>query len=150
MATLAAAAACIAVAACADTFRGLGTTPAVAESHTNQLLDALAIRFTEVELAPKYDHARLQLAQAALVPSRVFGDTAVWSLMPSASTRILLVHGAMDDRSGHYKLETRAALTPIVRDGDTRHTMELQSLSPDVYRWTTNVDMGIGPISAEE
>jgi hypothetical protein len=88
--------------------------------------------------------------QAALVPSRVFSDSSVWSLMPSASTRILLVHGAMDDKAGRYRLETRTSLTTISRGGETRHTMQLRSMEPDVYRWDTNVDMGIGAISAAE
>ena len=135
---------------CAESFRGLGTTPAAAESHADDLFEAIAVRFTSVELSPKYDQARTKLAQAALVPSRVFDDTSVWSLSPSASTRILLVHGTMDDKAGHYRLEAAKALAPLVRRGDTRHTMELQSIEPDVFRWTTNVDMGVGPISAEE
>src|SRR5262252_6867014 len=36
--------------ACADTFRGLGPTPAVAESHANELFEAIAARFNRVEL----------------------------------------------------------------------------------------------------
>lgn len=110
----------------------------------------MADRFNRVELAPKYEYARLRLMQSALVPSRVFSDTSVWSLEPSASQRVLFVHGAMDDKAGRYRLEARSALTPITRGADTRHTMELRSLEPDVYRWDTNVDMGIGPISAAE
>ncbi len=140
----------LALAACADTFRGLGPAPAVAESHAAELFDAIAARFTRVELAPKYEYARRRLAETALVPSRVFDDTAVWSLMPSTSTRVLLVHGEMDDKTSRYRLETRAALTPIISGGETRHTMELRSLEPDVYRWDTNVDMAVGPISAAE
>jgi hypothetical protein len=139
-----------ALASCADSFRGIGTTPAVAESHADELFRSIAARFTLVELSPKYDHARARLVQAALVPSRVFYDTSVWTLSPTAATRILLVHGTMDDKAGRYRLEPRMALPPLARGGDTRHTMELQSLEPDVYRWTTNVDMAIGPISAEE
>ncbi len=70
--------------------------------------------------------------------------------MPSATTRTLLVHGALNEKTGRYRLETRTSLTPITRGGDTRHTLQLRSLEPDVYRWDTNVDMGIGPISAAE
>jgi len=137
-------------AGCADTFRGLGPTPLVAEAHANELIDAISARFTVNELEPKYEHARLRLAQAALVPSRVFEDTSVWSLMPSASSRMLLVHGGLDDKGARYRLETTSSLAPIVRNGDTRHTMQLRLMEPDVYRWDTNVDMGIGAISAAE
>jgi hypothetical protein len=138
------------VVGCSDTFRGLGPTPAVAESHANELFESIAARFDRVELEPKYEQSRLRLMQAALVPSRVFGDSSVWSLMPSATTRVLLVHGATDERTGRYRLETSASLTPITGGGDTRHTMQLRSMEPDVYRWDTNVDMGVGPISAAE
>jgi hypothetical protein len=141
---------CLLLAACADTFRGLGPTPAVAESHANELFESIAARFDRVELEPRYEQARLRLAQAALVPSRVFGDSSVWSLMPSGTTRVLLVHGAMDERTSRYRLETRTSLTPLARGGDTRHTLQLRSMEPDVYRWDTNVDMGVGAISAAE
>ena len=135
---------------CADTFRGLGPTPAVAESHANELFESIAARFDRVELEPKYEQSRLHLAQAALVPSRVFGDSSVWSLMPTATTRVLLVHGALNEKTGRYRLETRASLTRIAHGGETRHTLQLRSMEPDVYRWDTNVDMGVGPISAAE
>jgi hypothetical protein len=140
----------VVVAGCADTFRELGPNPAAAEAHATEMLDAVAARLTRVELAPKYERARLRLVQAALVPSRVFDDTSVWSLTPSPATRILLVHGEMDEKAGRYRLESQNLLTPIIRGGETRHTMQLQLVEPDVYRWDTNVDMGIGSISAAE
>ncbi len=146
----AAALTCLVLGGCADTFRGLGPAPAVAESHANELFESIAARFDRVELEPKYEQARLRLAQAALVPSRVFGDSSVWSLMPSATTRTLLVHGALNEKTGRYRLETGTSLTPLTRGGDTRHTLQLRSMEPDVYRWDTNVDMGVGPISAAE
>ena len=65
-------------------------------------------------------------------------------------TRMLLVHGALNEKTGRYRLETRTSLTPIAHGGDTRHTLQLRSMEPDVYRWDTNVDMGVGPISAAE
>lgn len=140
----------IAAVSCADSFRGSGPTPAIAESHADELFGAVATRFTDVQLAPKYEHARLALAKSALVPSRIFDDTSVWSSQPSSSTRVLFVRGTLDDKAGQYRLEARPSPSEITRGGDTRHSMELQSLEPDVYRWTTNVDMGIGSISAEE
>ncbi len=139
-----------AAGACADTFRGLGPSPASAESHADDLIDALATVFTRVELAPKYEHARIRLAQTALVPSRVFNDTSIWTVEPSPSARMLLVRGTMDEKSGRYRLETQTAPPAIARGGDSRHTIDLRSLEPDVYRWDTNVDIGIGSVSAAE
>jgi hypothetical protein len=134
--------------ACGDTLRGAGPTPALAENHADQLFDAVATRFNQVELAPRYDAARVRLAQSALVPSRIFDDTVVWAVRPSAGLRLLYVSGTT--ANGHYFLEPRASLTPAVRPGDTRHTIALEQLAPSVYRWDTNVELAIGAITAEE
>lgn len=141
---------CLALGACAETFRGLGPAPAVAESHANELFESIAARFDRVDLEPRFEQARLRLAQAALVPSRVFSDSSVWSIMPNATTRTLFARGATDDKMGHYRIETRPSAMPIVRGADTRHTIQLRSLEPDVYRWDTDVEMGVGSISAAE
>jgi len=141
---------CLALGACADTFRGLGPTPAVAESHANELFEAIAARFNRVELEPRFEESRRRLAQAALVPSRVFGDSSVWSLMPTPATRTLYAHGGIDEKTGRYRLATTTSVLPIAYGGDTRHTVQLRSTEPDVFRWDTNVDMGVGAISAAE
>lgn len=134
--------------ACSDTLRGAGPSPALAENHADQLFDAVATRFTQVDLAPRYDAARVRLAQSALVPSRIFDDTVVWAVRPSPGLRLLYVSGTTTN--GHYWLEPRPALTPPIRTGDTRHTIALELLAPSVYRWDTNVELAIGPITAEE
>jgi len=136
--------------ACADTFRGLGPTPPVAEARANELFESIAARFDRVELEPKFEQARLRLAQAALVPSRVFSDSSVWSIMPNSTTRTLFARGETDDKTARYRIETRPSPMPIVRGADTRHTIQLRSLEPDVYRWDTDVEMGVGSISAAE
>jgi hypothetical protein len=135
--------------ACSDTLRGAGPSPALAESHADQLFDAVATRFNQVELAPKYDAARVRLAQSALAPSRIFDDTVVWEARPSAALRLLYVSGTMA-ANGRYRLDPRPTLTPPAHPGDTRHTIALELLSPSVYRWDTNVELGIGAVSAEE
>lgn len=146
----AAALTCLALGACADSFRGLGPTPAVAESHANELFESIAARFDRVDLEPRFEQARLRLAQAALVPSRVFSDSSVWSIMPTATTRTLFAQGATDDKLGRYRIDTRTSAMPIVHGADTRHTIQLRLLEPDVYRWDTDVEMGVGRISAAE
>lgn len=136
------------IAGCADTFRGAGPNPAVIDAHADQLFDAFATRFNQVELSPKYDAARVRLAQSALVPSRVFGDTVLWEIRPSPTMRLLYITGTTEN--GHYRLETRAALNAPVRPGDTRHAVALEQLAPSVYRWDTKVDLAIGTITADE
>ena len=121
----------------------------MAESHADQLFEAFTTRFAPNELAPKYDAARVRLAQSALTPSRVFNDTSVWEWRPSSALRALFVSGEPID-GGRYHLETRTALTPAARPGDTRHSITLEQLDPNVYRWDTRVDLAIGAVTADE
>jgi hypothetical protein len=50
---------------------------------------------------------------------------------------------------GRYHLERARALTPATRLGDTRHTIALERLAPNTYRWETNVDLAVGTITSE-
>jgi hypothetical protein len=137
------------VDACAEAFRdGGSTSPAVLAAHADQLFDAAAIRFSPNELSPHYDAARMRLAAGALIPSRVFDDTSLWDARPSATRREIFVQGTMVD--GKYRLEQRPGATPASRLGDTRHSIVLERLTDNVYRWTTRVDLAIGSISAGE
>jgi len=144
----AAAAALIAgCASCGDTLLSAGPSPALAESHADQLFESFAARFNAVELAPKYEAARLKLAQSALVPSRVFDDTTVWEIRPSPTSRALYVNGTT--AGNHYRLESRPNFVSGARIGDTRHAVTLDQVAPSVYRWDTSVDLSVGSISAE-
>ena len=137
--------------ACAESLRSLGGTPAIAQGHAQQLFDAMVTRFGTNDLSPKYDFARVRLAQGALIPSRVFNDTAVWETRPTPSSRALYISGTGVD-GGKYRLETRPSLTTAARPGDTRHVVLLEQLgqiSESVYRWDTRVDLAVGTVSAE-
>ncbi len=177
----------LSLTACADTLRPLGPTPAVSEAHASQLFDAFIARFAPTELSPKYDAARVKMAQAALTPSRVFNDTAVWNsggqsvVQPSPaspstpastalpatsptspnppaaptqggpfvpSARSLHISGGLI-ADGRYRLDVRPTLTPFTRPGDSRHTIDLEQLSPNTFRWNTDVGLAIGSIGAE-
>jgi hypothetical protein len=134
--------------ACSDTLRGVGPTPAAAQANAEELFGSVADRFSQVELAPRYDVARVRLAESALVPSRVYDDTLVWGARVSPSVRVLYIGGELGE-DGRYRLEPRSVLAPAARPGDTRHTIALERLAPSVYRWDTNVDFAVGSISAE-
>jgi hypothetical protein len=142
----------LAAAGCNDTLRALGTSPGVAENRANQLVEAMTARFSPTELSPRYDVARVKLAQAALTPSKVFNDTAVWDTKPTPTTRLVYITGHLLD-GGKYRLETRPSLTPATRLGDTRHVVSLEKLpqlGDDVYRWDTRVDLAVGSVTAED
>jgi hypothetical protein len=141
-------AASITLSACSDTLRPLGATPAAAEANANGLFEAFSVRFSPTELSPKYDVVRVKLAQAALVPSRVFGDTSVWGIQTSPSIRTIRIAGGAGP-GGKYHLEIEPTLPPATKPGDSRHTVLLEQLSNNEYRWDTDVALGIGSISAE-
>jgi len=139
---------CIGSSSCRDTFRVVGPNAAVAENRAAQLFTALAARYSLVERDPKYDAARMRLSKAALVPSKVFDDTVVWSAHPSAGARVLFIQGALTD--GRYRLEARPTPAAPVRAGESRHSISLQRVAERVYRWDTSVDFAIGSITAAD
>jgi len=134
--------------ACADSFRAIGPSPSVAEQRADDLFGAFAARFSGVERTPKYEAARLRLAQSALVPSRIFGDTSVWSSQPSANQRILLVQGGL--RNAHYQLEARPSFSAISRPSDSRHSILLERVGDGAFRWETRVEFGVGTLTADD
>jgi len=78
---------------CAETFKGVATSPALSETQADQLFTAIANRFDDVEIGPRYDFSRVKLGQSALVPSRIFDDTLVWESRPTPTVRLLSVSG---------------------------------------------------------
>jgi hypothetical protein len=137
----------IAASACADGFRALGN-PAAAEAKATLLLGALATRYLPVERDARYDTARIKLAKAALVPSRVWDDSAVWTARPGPATRVLNIQGGLV--GGHYRLEARPALGPATAPGESRHSIALERLGESVFRWDTQVGFAIGAVTGPE
>ena len=131
---------------CAETFKNVAASPAISQSQVEQLFGAIATRFDEVEVGPKYDFSRVKLGQSALVPSRIFDDTLVWESRPTPTVRLLAVSG--EATGGHYRVERQRTLAAATRLGDTRHTIALERLGSDDYRWETNVDLAVGTITA--
>jgi hypothetical protein len=134
---------------CADTFRLPGSAPAAAAARADQMFEAIAARFAPNDFSAKYDLARVKLAQSALVPSRVFNDTSAWDAQPSASMRLLYISGN-NLANGHYRLDTRPVLGPPLKPGETRHTIALEQLASNIFRWDTRVDLAIGSITADD
>jgi hypothetical protein len=140
----AAATAALAFAAgCSDTF-----TPASA-AHADQMLEAYATRFAPNVYDARYNTARVKLAESALVPSRIFDDSSVWTAYPSGTSRALNLAGALA-ADGKYHFDTRASLPPITRVGESRHTIALERVASNQFRWNTRVDLGSGDITPDE
>jgi hypothetical protein len=134
---------------CREALHGLGPNGASVERNADQLFGAMAIRYTQVSRDPKYELARNRLNRSALVPSRVFDDSAVWTSMPSPVLRALFVQGASEE-GGHYLFASRATVALPAHLGESRHIITLARLSPNEYVWDTNVDFALGTVTAAE
>ncbi|HEY7234972.1 MAG TPA: hypothetical protein VH539_12535 [Gemmatimonadaceae bacterium] len=134
--------------ACRQALRGLGPSGAALERNADQLFGAFVIRYTQVARDHKYELARNQLNRNALVPSRVFDDTTIWTSMPSPVLRALLVEGT--EQGGRYEFTSRAAVPRPARPGDSRHFITLARLGPNEFVWDTMVDFALGTVSAAD
>jgi hypothetical protein len=127
---------------CRDTFAGFGVGGR-ARTHTDQFFGALGDGFAERARSPKFAYARLQLAKHALLPSRVFEDTAVWT-GSSGPVRLMEVRGAF--QNGRYALASHPNVPAPKNPADSRHVVTLSRLSDGEYRWDTVVDFAVGTI----
>ena len=138
----------LALTACGDALRVVGSNPASAVANVDELFAGLTTRFTSVEVAPKYAAARRQFGQYALIPGRLFDDTTLWSSRPSPTLRMLAVSG--DAIDGKFVLQPRVSLGPPRVAGETRHTIQLSRVAGSVFRWDTSVEYALGSISAAQ
>ena len=146
--SLAATLVCLAAGGCKQGLRGLGPSGTALEKNADQLFGAFIIRYTQVSRDAKYEFARNQLNRNALVPSRVFDDSSVWTSEPSPVLRALLVQGIPEE--GRYQFASGSAPPRPLRLGESRHLITLARLSPNEYVWDTNVDFALGTVSAAE
>ena len=134
------------VAGCREAFTGFGAGPH-ARTSVDQLFGALGARHADVVRNAKYGYARLQIAKGALVPSKVFADTSVWT-GSSGAVRLLETHGSYVD--GKYSLASRAGVPAPRNPADGRHAITLSRLSDNEFRWDTTVDFAIGSVRPSE
>ena len=108
---------------------------------------SLAARVTNPYRDLKYDSARVRIAKHAVVPSRLWRDTSVWTSM-SDSLRQLLVRGHFTGT--RYAMEAARHVPAPRAPADASHVIELRRLSSDEFRWDTDVPFAIGRVSAAE
>ena len=136
------------VSGCRDVLRPLGTNGAPASrSHAEELFTAFAMRVSDPYRDLKYDSARVRIASGAVVPSRLWRDTSVWTHM-SDSVRRLLAHGKF--AGGRYAMEATHVVPSPRRLAEARHVIELTRLSEDEFRWDTRVPFAVGQVTAPE
>ena len=108
---------------------------------------SLGARVTAPVRDPKYDAARVKIANAALLPSRVWNDTAVWT-SSTTSRRTLLIGGRFVE--GRYRLAALRTVPMPEQPAESRHQITLTRLSDDEYAWDTEVPYAIGSVKASE
>jgi hypothetical protein len=122
-----------------------GSTASTQTSPADQFFSAFADRFTNVRRDAKLEAARARLAHGALIPSRVFNDTAAWSTLNSSSVRTLSYRGTFVN--GQYRMSGSPAGTLAANTSsaaDTRHIVTLTQLGAEEYRWEVVVDHSMG------
>lgn len=134
---------------CRDAALALGSPVPAAAAHADGLFGAFALRFDGVFRDRKFERARDRLAGDALVPSRIFDDTASWSVRPTPVTRSLFVEG-LHTASGYQFLSRSTPIPPPSATAHSRHVITLTRLSKDEFAWDTDVDFGIGDLRADD
>lgn len=117
-----------------------------ARQRADHLFGALAARFTDVDREPKYAAARARLIKGALTPSKIVGDTTVWT-GGTAVTRTLLIGGGLE--GGRYRLVATPTPPRPSKPGDTQHVIALTRLDEDEFHWFTSVDFSLGQAGAK-
>lgn len=123
----------------------------MAKRNADNAFAAFAFRFYTPQRDQKFALARTRMGRYALIPSRLFEDSAIWAAMVPDSVRALYVQGALTDRGYQFTARQSAAYPDHV--GDERHFLQLSRLGPrgsDDYEWITHVDHGIGPVRARQ
>ena len=130
-------------AACRDSIRAIGGANPEAQNRIPaiQVFATLGARVTDPLRDQKYANARIKIANAAMIPSRVWDDTAVWT-SATASRKTLLIGGRM--APPHYRLETNLVVPSPANAAESRHVINLTQPSDDSYAWDTEVMYAIG------
>ena len=119
-----------------------------AKRNADNAFAAFAFRFHNVQRDLKFSVARHRMARFALIPSKIFNDTSVWTVMGADSTRALLLQARFADN--RYVFSARSSTVLPDRVGDERHQLQLRALGNDTFEWLTQVDHAIGPVRAEQ
>lgn len=139
----------LALAACREAAAPFAGAGPGGRERVQQAFTALHQRYGDILHGPKYEYARHRLSSTALVPSRVFDDTAVWTAMPSPTERRLEL-GEFVNPSGITEQEAEVDAPWPDHLGDARHTIDLRRLPDGDYIWDTDAAIAMGTIRARD
>lgn len=112
------------------------------EQQAADVLATLGARVTLPTRDAHYDTARLRIANAAILPSRAWQDSSIWTAR-RGPVRTLGVRGQFS--GGRYRLVTDSAAPHPSRPAESQHLIHLTRLSDDAeYAWDTDVLYALG------
>jgi hypothetical protein len=130
---------------CREAARALGSGPG-GPTAADELAVALATRFGPIEREPGFDALRPKLARAALVPSRVFDATGVWTARQGAR-RQLDFFGRRE--GARYRIGVRPSVPPPRKAGEYRGRLRLRRIGDGGFEWAFREELAVGPIAIE-
>jgi hypothetical protein len=134
-------------AGCSGVASSLGPSPVAARRAGEDLVQSFAARFTNVLRDAKVSHARGVLARGALVPSRVFRDTSIWTAA-DASSRSLGFAGRFSGE--HYVFVARGDAPEPDALAESRHEIRLRHVAESDWQWETSVEHAVGRLRAAD
>jgi hypothetical protein len=134
------------VAACHGGASGSPETRS-ASARAEELFGALAVRFGTVRRDSALEASRAKLIRYTLSPSRIYGDSAIWTSRGEGERALVIAGRFTDDE--YLVAAAPGALAPH-RTGDMRATFALRRITPSVYQWDTHTEMSAGPLRIED
>lgn len=131
--------------ACAGTALGFGDVPASARKHLDDLASAFQDRFTNTTRTPKFAYARMRLARYAFAPSKLAGDTGVWTGMrstPQGAARDLEIQARLV--ANQFRFDARPGVASPTAVGDERHLISVSQRTTSDWYWHTVVEHAVG------
>jgi hypothetical protein len=136
----------LAASACHEPARRLGSGPG-GQQVARSLVEALALRFGEVDREPAFDALRPKLARAALVPSWVWDDTAAW---PRQGGTWRAVEFAGYRSESGYRIGVRPYAAEPAAVGQYRGQLRLDKLASGRFEWTVREELAVGALKPAE
>ena len=140
------------LAGCRAAAIAYGPDAVSARANADGLASAIEQRFTRVVRHPKFSNARMRMGRYALAPSKLVGDTALWTgsrAVRGVTERSLEVSGSLV--GGQYTFAPRAPSSTPARTGDSRHVLHLTHIDKGGdWQWSTLVENAVGPVAPEQ
>jgi hypothetical protein len=134
---------CLLGPGCREAARGLGTT-GDPRSRAGTLIESLAARFGPTERDPAFEALRPKLARHGLVPSRVFEDTALWTLREGEARGVGFVGRGSPFR---YHVGVSGSPREPASPGDYRGEWRLERLRHGEFEWAAKEELDVGPVT---